>query len=292
MSQTTVVKSRSLWNDAWIRLKRDKVALFCLGLIIFYTLLALGAKLGLIAPNWDAEIGPSNIPPNLNSMQTLFGTDMFGRSVLAKVIHGTRIAMSVGLVTSLIAIPIGVTLGATAGYFGGLIDELIVWFYTTVSSIPYLLLLVAFTFVLGKGIIAVYIALGMTNWVGLARLVRGEFIKHKDREYVLAAKSIGASHYTRIFKHIFPNVIHIVIINLSLQFQMAIKAEVVLSYLGLGAVGQPSWGIMIDDAKLEIAKGVWWQLASATFAMFFIVLAFNLFGDALRDALDPKLKKG
>jgi peptide/nickel transport system permease protein len=154
------------------------------------------------------------------------------------------------------------------------------------------MLLVAFTYVLGKGIFAVYIALGVTNWVSLCRLIRGEFIKHKSREYVLAAESIGATHGVRIFRHILPNVIHIVIINLSLQFQTAIKTEVILSYLGLGAQGQPSWGVMIDDAKLELARGVWWQLTAATAAMFFIVLAFNIFGDALRDALDPKLKKG
>ncbi|MBI2605650.1 MAG: ABC transporter permease [Deltaproteobacteria bacterium] len=283
---------KSLWLDAWRRMRRDRLAVASLVVIALYTLLALAAKLGFIATPWDAEVGTAYAAPSLASLKTIFGTDIFGRSVLHKVIHGTRIAMSVGLVTSLIAIPIGVTLGALAGYFGGLVDEAIVWFYTTLSSIPSIMLLVAFTYVLGKGIFSVYIALGVTGWIGLARLIRGEFIKHKHREYVIAAESIGAGHVKRIFRHILPNVSHIVIINFSLQFQTAIKSEVILSYLGLGVQGQPSWGVMIDDSKLELARGVWWQLSAATLAMFFVVLAFNIFGDALRDALDPKLKKG
>lgn len=286
------IQGKSLWQDGWLRLRQDKLAVAALVLICMYALLALFAKLGVIATPWDAEVANAYAPPSFASIKTIFGTDIFGRSVFYKVLHGTRIAMTVGLVTSLIAIPIGVVLGALAGYFGGVIDEVIVWFYTTLSSIPSIMLLVAVTYVLGKGMFAVYIALGITSWVSLARLIRGEFLKHKTREYVLAAEGIGAGHGIRIFRHILPNVMHVVIINLSLQFQTAIKTEVILSYLGLGVQGQPSWGVMIDDAKLELARGVWWQLTAATIAMFFIVLAFNIFGDALRDALDPKLKKG
>ena len=152
------------------------------------------------------------------------------------------------------------------------------------------MLLVAITFILGKGILAVYLALGLTSWVSLCRLIRGEFIRHKNREYVQAASAIGGGDFRKIFKHILPNVLHIVIINFSLQFQMAIKSEVILSYLGLGVQGRPSWGTMINDAKLELARGNWWQLAAATGAMMVVVLAFNILGDALRDALDPKLK--
>jgi peptide/nickel transport system permease protein len=284
------VQYKGLYYDAWIRMKKQKLAMFALALIVFYSLIAFCAKIGLIASPWDVEVGKSYMAPTFDSFKTILGTDIFGRSVLFKVIHGTRIAMTVGLLTSLISIPIGVFFGAMAGYFGGWIDELIVWFYTTLSSIPSIMLLVAFTYVLGKGIFAVYIALGVTSWISLARLIRGEFMKHKNREYVLAAESIGVSHFFRIFRHILPNVMHVVVINLSLQFQVAIKTEVILSYLGLGVQGQPSWGVMIDDAKLELARGVWWQLTGATIAMFFIVLAFNIFGDALRDALDPKLK--
>jgi ABC-type dipeptide/oligopeptide/nickel transport system permease subunit len=210
--------------------------------------------------------------------------------VFYKVIQGTRIAMSVGLVSSMISIPIGVGLGALAGYFGGWIDDVISWFYTTLASIPNIMLLIAITYVMGKGIVAIYVALGITSWIGLARVIRGEFMKHKQRDYVVAANSLGATHTSRIFRHILPNVSHFVIINFSIQFMGAIKSEVILSFLGLGVQGQPSWGVMIDDAKLELARGVWWQLAGATVAMFFVVLAFNILGDALRDALDPKIK--
>lgn len=283
-------KKRSLWLDAWQRLKKDKVAVVSLVVVIFYSLLALLSATGVIASDWGSEVGPSYAPAFQN-WDYILGTDIFGRDVLTKVIHGTQVAMSVGFISSLIAIPIGVFFGAVAGYYGGKVDEIIVWFYTTFSSIPGIMLLMSIAFVLGKGISTVYIALGLTSWVGLCRLIRGEVMKHKNREYVQAAGAIGASHFRKLFKHILPNVTHIVIINTSLQFQVAIKSEVILSYLGIGVSGQPSWGTMIDDAKMELARGVWWQLFGATFAMFFIVLAFNILGDALRDALDPKLKR-
>jgi ABC-type dipeptide/oligopeptide/nickel transport system permease subunit len=286
----TPQQGHSLWRDAYRRVCKDKIAVVCLGIILFYSLIAILAQLGVIATPWDKVVATPYHPPSLSSVEMLLGTDIFGRSVFFKVLQGTRIAMSVGLVSSLISIPIGVTLGAVAGYFGGWVDDLVVWFYTTLSSIPNIMLLISIAFILGKGLTAIYVALGVTAWVSLARIIRGEFIKHKSREYVIAAESLGASHASRIFKHILPNVSHFIIINLSIQFMSAIKAEVILSFLGLGVQGQPSWGVMIDDAKLELSRGVWWQLAGATIAMFFVVLAFNILGDTLRDALDPKIK--
>lgn len=286
----TELKGRSLWSHAWGILKKDKFAIICSSIIIFYSLLALAAKVGLIATPWDRVIGPGYAPPSTESFEMFLGTDIFGRSVLYKVIHGTRIAMSVGLITACLSVPIGVFFGAVAGYFGGIVDEIIVWFYTTLSSIPNIMLLLAIAYSLGKGITAIYISLVATSWIGMARVMRGEFIKHKNREYVIAADSLGASNLSKIFRHILPNVSHFIILNFSLQFMSAIKAEVILSFLGLGVQGEPSWGVMIDDAKLELARGVWWQLAGATTGMFFIVLAFNILGDSLRDALDPKIK--
>lgn len=281
---------RSLWKDAYQRIRKDWLAVSCFYLICLYALIALATWAGWIAYPWNQAVGASYQAPSLEAVQLWLGTDIFGRSVFYKVLHGAQVAMSVGLVSSLIAIPIGVVLGALAGYFGGWIDDLVVWFYTTLSSIPNIMLLIAITYVLGKGITSIYIALGSTAWIGLARVIRGEFLKHKGRDYVVAAGSLGASHFSRIWKHILPNVSHFVIINLSIQFMAAIKSEVILSFLGIGVQGQPSWGVMIDDAKLELARGVWWQLAGAAGAMFFVVLAFNILGDALRDALDPKIK--
>lgn len=279
-------ETKSLWADAFKNLKRDKWAMISLAIVLLYALVALLAALNVGVPDWHGS-GPEYLPP---SGEHWLGTDLLGRDVFAKVIHGTQIAMSVGLVTSLIAIPIGVVIGAVAGYFGGWVDDLISWFITTFSSIPNIMLLISITLIMGKGLGAVYLALGSTGWVGLARLIRGEVMKHKEREYVQAASAIGGGHGRKLFRHILPNVTHIVIINTGLQFQTAIKSEVILSYLGLGVQGQPSWGTMIDDARMELARGVWWQLVGATIAMFFVVLAFNILGDALRDALDPKLK--
>lgn len=289
-SSVKIVPGRSLWSDALDRLKSNRFAVFCFMTIVFYCVVALLAKFQLIASPWDKQIAASYSPPSLESFGLWLGSDIFGRSVLYKAIHGARVAISVGLVSSLISVPIGVFFGAAAGYFGGWVDDLVVWFYTVLNSIPSIMLLIAITLVAGKGITAIYLALGVTSWIGLARVIRGEFLKHKSRDYVVAAESLGASHFSRIFKHILPNVSHFVILNLSIQFVSAIKSEVILSYLGLGVQGQPSWGVMIDDAKLELSRGVWWELAAATGAMFFVILAFNIFGDALRDALDPKMK--
>lgn len=281
-----IFKHRSLWGDALLKLREDRWAWISLIIVIIYALVALLAALG-VGPDWQHSVGAEYLPPGPGHWA---GTDLFGRDVFAKVIHGAKIAMSVGLVTSLIAIPIGVIIGAVAGYFGGWVDDIISWFITTFSSIPNIMLLISITLIMGKGLVAVYLALGATGWVGLARLIRGEVMKHKEREYVQAASAIGGGNVRKLFRHILPNTAHVVIINTGLQFQTAIKSEVILSYLGLGVQGEPSWGTMIDDARMELARGVWWQLVAATLAMFFVVLAFNILGDALRDALDPKLK--
>jgi ABC-type dipeptide/oligopeptide/nickel transport system permease subunit len=287
MPEKAEQKSKSLWRHAFETLLKDKMAVLSIAIFVAYAIIALLTSVDLIAGDWAKEVGASYSPP---SAEHWFGTDIFGRSVVAKTLKGTQVAMSIGLFTATISAFIGIILGSIAGYYGGKVDEFIVWFYTTFSSIPGIMLLVAITFILGKGLVAVYLALGLTSWVSLCRLIRGEVIRHKDREYVHAATAIGGKDFRKLFKHILPNVLHIVIINFSLQFQVAIKSEVILSYLGLGVQGRPSWGTMIDDAKLELARGVWWQLAAATFAMFVIVLALNILGDALRDALDPKLK--
>lgn len=283
-------KGRSLWQLGWTRLRKDRYAVLCAAIVVFYFGVALLSKLGLIGTPWDLKVAESYARPSSESFRMWLGADIFGRSVMYKTIFGTQIAIGIGLITAVISIPIGVFLGAVAGYFGGWVDHLIVWFYSTLSAIPNLLLLIAISYALGKGLTAMYIALISTSWIGIARIMRGEFIKHKSRDYVIAADSLGASHFSKIFKHILPNISHFMILNFSMQFMSAIKAEVILTFLGVGIQGMPSWGNMIDDAKLELARGVWWQLTGATVAMFFIVLALNILGDSLRDALDPKIK--
>jgi ABC-type dipeptide/oligopeptide/nickel transport system permease subunit len=231
-------------------------------------------------------VGPAYAPPG---GAFLFGTDVLGRSVLERVAHGTRIALIVGFVSTGIAIPIGILFGLLAGYYRKTVDEFVVWLYTTVDSIPYILLILALALVLGKGLISVCIAIGITSWVSTCRVVRGEVIKQKELEYVQAARSLGAGNARILFRHLLPNVMHLVLIQASLIFVEAVKSEVILSYLGVGVQNAPSWGVMIDDARVElIGRGAWWQFAAATGAMFALLLAFNIFNDALRDALDPK----
>lgn len=219
-----------------------------------------------------------------------FGTDNLGRDVFQRTVQGARIAFQVGIITSCIAIPIGVLLGCLAGYFGGKTDDFVVWLYSTFSSIPGLLFILAIAMVVGKGLLGVYLGIGLTTWVNLCRLIRGEVMKHKTRPYVQAAHVLGLGDFRIIFRHILPNVFHIVIITFSLRFPAAISTEVFLSFLGIGVQGEPSWGIMISNARLRLWQGVWWEITFVTAAIFFIVLAFNLLGDALRDALDPRLR--
>ncbi len=250
-----------------------------------------------VAPaQWSQEVGGQHEPP---TMTHPFGTDFFGQSVWRKTLYGAKVSITVALCASVMSICIGVPVGAIAGYFRGWVDEVVVWVYSTLSSIPYILLLLAFSVALRDktifgfkltGITSVYVVLGLTSWVGLCRLIRGEVIKHKERDYILAARSYGCSRWRIIMKHLIPNVFHLVIIDFSLRFVSFIHAEVILSFLGLGATTEPSWGSMINAARQEMQKGVWWEMAAASLAIFLISLALNVFGDALRDCLDPKLR--
>lgn len=291
------VEGRSLWGAAWSKLRRSRLAMACLVIVVFYTGLALYGESVYRWHQWK-DITPSYSQPNLEEQFLppgpghLMGTDALGRDVLQRIVQGTRIAFLVGIVTSLIAIPIGVALGCIAGYFGGKVDDFVVWLYSTVAAMPGLLFILAIAMVVGKGLLGVYLGIGLTTWVGLCRLIRGEVIKHKARPYVTAARALGLGHFRIIFKHILPNVFHVVIVTFTLRFPAAISTEVFMSFLGIGVQGEPSWGIMISNARLRLWHGVWWEMTFVTLAIFFIVLAFNLLGDALRDALDPRLKTG
>jgi peptide/nickel transport system permease protein len=298
---STITTGRSLWGNAAVRLRRDPVSLVCLAVIVVYVVIAVVSPFML--SHWDASYNYEmrNNPP---SKQFLLGSDGLGRSVLQKTLLGAHVSMTVGFMANIIAIPLGLLLGAFAGYFGRRIDDLIVWFYTTVASIPGIILLIALKFAFAdkkifsgsfyeidlSGMAGVYLALGLISWIGTCRLVRAETMKIKELDYVLAARASGRSDLAILFRHILPNVIHIGIINFSLGFVGAIGAEVILSFLNLGVQNLPSWGKMINDARMDLVVGRWWELASATGAMFVIVLAWNIFGDRLRDALDPKLK--
>lgn len=221
-----------------------------------------------------------------------FGADKWGRDVLKKVIQGSETSILVGFAAAIVATLLGTILGAFAGYYGGKTDDALNWFYSIFSSIPYILLVLAIAAVLKqKGIVTVVLILGLTGWTSIFRLVRAEYLKHKARDYVRAANAIGASNMRRMFVHIFPNISHVVLVQLSLHVVLFIKSEVILSFLGFGVpVDTVSWGSMLNESQNELILGYWWQLAAATAFMAILVTGFSLFTDALRDALDPKLK--
>jgi peptide/nickel transport system permease protein len=220
------------------------------------------------------------------------GGDKWGRDVLKKTIKGSETSIFVGLASAFLATFLGSLFGALAGYYGKWVDDFFNWFYSVFSSIPDLLLILAVAAVLQqKGTMTIVLILGLTGWTGVFRLIRAEYLKHKGREYVQAADAIGASNPRRMFVHIFPNVSHVVLVQLSILVVAFIKAEVILSFLGFGVpVDVVSWGSMLNEAQNELILGKWWQLVAAGTAMAILVTAFSLFTDALRDALDPKLK--
>jgi oligopeptide transport system permease protein len=347
---TPRASSPGLWALAWKRMKRDKVGIISAAIVLFFILLMIGAWTGLIAKDWQKEVGVSYAHPhfmggsvNLEAQQSrqstestakpvdlsdidplapkykeweertakiavaevtrsetlLFGGDKWGRDVIQKAIKGAQVSIFVGLVAAVLATLIGTVLGAAAGYLGGKTNDILEWFYNIFTSIPYILLILAFAAVFSaspmlsdfRGIPMVVMILALTGWTGIYRLIRAEYIKHRSREYVQAATAIGASNARRMFIHILPNASHVILVQLSQHVVQFIKAEVILSFLGFGVpVDAVSWGTMLSEAQNELVIGKWWQLFAAGASMAVLVTAFSLFTDALRDALDPKLK--
>nr|WP_220433437.1 ABC transporter permease [Massilia arenosa] len=367
---TAYQTSPGLWALAWRRLRQDRIAMFALAVVgAFLVLIALSGA-GLIAADWEQEVGVNYAPPTFvgadaathdaaasaavgeappNAFDPLaddiavlkqqlgrtpddspvemygiddplardiaelkaqlgqgahggaaaakretlpFGADKWGHDVIKKTIKGAETSIVVGLVAALVAVALGTLFGAFAGFYGGRVDDFFTWFYSIFTSIPSILMILTVAAVLQqKGVLTIVLILGLTGWTGPYRLIRAEYMKHKAREYVMAADAIGASSLRKMFSHIFPNVSHIALVQMSILVVGFIKAEVILSFLGFGVpVGVVSWGSMLNEAQNELILGKWWQLTAAACAMAVLVTAFSLFTDALRDALDPKLK--
>lgn len=292
---------RSLWADAALRIWRDKLAMTCLAIILIYAVIAIVAPLAL--PDWENKYNYNNIYAGTSSEYWL-GTDFFGRSIMEKTLLGAHTSMTLAFLANIIAVPLGMLLGAIAGYYGGRIDDLIVWLYTTLASIPSIILLIAIKFALKDkalfedtryeieldGMVGMVFALSVTSWIGMCRLTRAETMKLREMDYILAARACGRGSFSIMLNHIIPNLLHIGIICFSLGFVGVIKAEVILSYLNLGVPNMQSWGRMIDSARMDIVVDRWYEVGAAVVAMFIIVLAWSIFGDRLRDALDPRLK--
>ena len=218
----------------------------------------------------------------------VLGTDLIGRDVFYLSLKGARVALLIGGLTSLLAIPLALLFGVPAGYFGGRLDDVVFFVMSTLASMPGLLLLIALIMVLGKSTLAVCFALAVTGWVGFCRVSRGETLKLRELEYVSAARSLGVSESRILLRHILPNLMHLVIITFVLMFSGLVLSEAILSWLGIGVDG--SWGQMIDQARNELSRDpvVWWNVSAAGAALFGLILAVNFVGDALRDTLDPR----
>jgi oligopeptide transport system permease protein len=254
--------------------------------------------LGPYYKHWDERAAQFKTAVVTQAASLPWGGDRLGRDVLAKAIKGAEVSIMVGVLSALCAVFIGTVLGALGGFLGGALGDALEWLYNVFTAIPGILLIFTLAAVLSRtesvvprGVGSIVVILGLTGWTGVYRLVRAEFMKHAARDYVRAAQAMGASTFSRMFKHVLPNMSHVVLVQLSVYVVGFIKAEVILSYLGLGvSIDQVSWGTMLAEAQGELILGHWWQLAAATLFMAVFVTAFSLFTDALRDALDPKLR--
>lgn len=302
------------WQRAFARLRRDRIGVLAGFVIAVYLVVGAldmvrlpvghgGAGMTVMelltqrVPAEKSYSAPmagttlSALKPEPLAGRHLLGTDTLGKDTLVQTLKACRTALIIGGLTSAIYIPVGALLGILAGYFRRWVDDIVQYVYSVISSIPDILLLVSILMVLGKSLTNISIALGITGWVGLCRLLRGETLRQAERPYVTAARAIGQTHWRIITRHLLPNVMHLVLINFVLGFSGLVLAEAILSYLGVGApVGTASWGAMIDSARNELSRQpvVWWNLTAATAALFFLVLSLNLFSDALRRAFDPR----
>ena len=271
----------------WHRFKKNRLAV--IGGIIVLMLFTIAVLAPFVAPYNPDAINVKHVlePPSLAHP---FGTDDLGRDILSRVIYGSRISLAVGFVAVGIATLIGIIFGALSGYYGGWTDTIVMRFVDIMLAIPTFFLILAVIAMLEPSIWNIMIVIGVTSWMGVSRLVRAEFLSLKEREFVLAARALGASDFRIIFKHILPNAMSPVLISAVLGIAGAVLVESALSFLGIGV--QPptaSWGNILTIGKdnIEIA---WWISVFPGFAIFVTVLAYNLLGEGIRDSIDPRLK--
>jgi ABC-type dipeptide/oligopeptide/nickel transport system permease subunit len=279
-------RGESLWRKAARKFGRDRIGMLALGVVVLYFVAALGVWLGWWAGGWGDLTGVKWEPA---SREHWFGTNIIGQDIFDRAIYSTATAFEVGLVVALVATGIGAVLGAVSGFFvGTVLDTVLLWCMGVLDAIPFYLFVAAVAYALTGNPWAMHVAMIATFWVGTARLIRGEVIKLRGMEYVLAAHSIGVSPVAIIFRHILPNTSHILLVQASITFVSAIKAEVILSFLGIGIKDGMSWGLMIDESTKEVLAGFYNNFLAASLLMFGLVMAFNAVADALQDALDPR----
>src|SRR5690625_2736562 len=284
-SERIVGASTSYWKDAWRRFRKNKLAL--VGVIIIIIL----AFMALVGPHLtehkykDNDLISANKSP---SEEHWFGTDNLGRDMFARTWEGAKISLFIGLTAAFIDLIIGVIWGSISGYIGGRVDEYLMRIADILSALPYLLVVILLMVIMPKGLWTLIIAMTITGWINMARIVRGEVMRLKTEEYVLAARTLGASSVRIISKHLIPNMLGPILVTLTLTVPTAIFTEAFLSFLGLGVPAPlASWGTMTADA-LPALRYYPFQLFFPAFFISLTMLAFNVVGDGLRDALDPK----
>ncbi len=302
------LSTSSLIGEKW-------AAIFAFAVVISFIILAFSTEFYEIwcsahhrLPVYSiANMENRYMPP---SSEHWMGTDYQGRDVFWRAVAGSATAVKVGLVVGLLSAVIGTVLGLIAGFYGGWIDDVVVWLYSTFAAMPTLLFILAFALLLNRNFMsaplmkivnfccwllrsepdtfAIYLAIGFTSWINLCKIIRAETMRIKHLPYIAAALSTGQRTAIILYRHLLPNILHLIIIYFTLAFAAAIMSEVIVSYLGIGIQSAPSWGVMIADGQERLWRGVWWEVASATGLMFLLVLALNMLGDWLRDQLDPK----
>lgn len=278
-------KSTSYWKDAWRRFRKNKLALF--GVVVIVLLGIMSFIGGPVSGHnyYQNDLMNANKSP---SAEHWFGTDTLGRDIFARTWYGAKISLFIGLMAAFIDLIIGVIWGAVSGFFGGKIDEYMMRFADILSSVPYLLVVILLMVIMPQGLWTLIIAMTITGWINMARIVRGQVMQLRSEEYVMASRSLGAKSSRLLFKHLVPNTLGPILVTLTLTIPTAIFTEAFLSYLGLGVPAPlASWGTMSSDALPALAYEPY-QLLFPAFFICLTMLAFNVIGDGMRDALDPK----
>lgn len=280
--------SMTYWEDAWRRLKQNKVAIFSLVLLIVLSIMTI---IGPFIAKYSYEVTNNdliNVKPNLDHW---FGTDNLGRDLFARVWKGGRVSIGIGLIGAVIDTVVGCIYGGIAGFFGGLIDDIMMRILEILMSIPYLVIVILVRLIVGPGLESLIIAMTITGWTFMARLIRGQLLQIKEQEYILAAKALGANPSRIIARHLIPNTLGIIIVAITFDIPGFIFGEAFLSFLGLGVQSpNTSWGALAAIAQPNLMFYPY-QLFFPAFCISLTMLSFQLLGDGLRDALDPKLRQ-
>ena len=284
---TTPAKGRSLWDDAWESLRRNRAAMAAIAIMLTVVLLVLFAPLlspySIDSTDWDRI----SISPSITT-EHWFGTDDVGRDLFVRTLYGGRISLLVGFAATLVSLVIGIAWGATAGYAGGKVDQFMMRVVDVLYAMPFMFFVILLMVFFGRNIFLIFIAVGAINWLDMARIVRGQTLSLKKKEFIEAARAGGVSSFNIVRRHIVPNLLGVVIVYVTLTIPQVILVESFLSFLGLG-VQEPmtSWGALVNDGAQAMETAPWALIFPATF-LAATLFCFNFIGDGLRDALDPR----